>query len=239
MKFPTWTIAVCSLFGTALAALPAQGYEEISVSDGGTITGKVVYEGAVPTRKIVVTKDMDVCGGIREEPEIIVGPDKGAQDVVVQLIDVARGKAWPDMAVEKPVLDNVKCVFEPHVQVIRAGAVDIVNSDPILHNTHGYYGKRTAFNVALPNKDQRIEVELTRPGQVRVDCDAHGWMEGWIYVVENPYYAITAADGSFSISDVPAGEYKLVANHALTGPMETTANVESGGSTEVSIELKR
>ena len=67
----------------------------------------------------------------------------------------------------------------------------------MLHNTHGYYGKRTAFNLALPNEGQRIPTELPRAGAVRVDCDAHGWMEGWIYVVDNPYYAVTGADGKF------------------------------------------
>ena len=118
-----------------------------------------------------------------------------------------------------------KCRFEPDVQVIRAGPLDVVNSDPVLHNTHGYYGKRTAFNLALPNKGQRIPAELTRPGTVRVDCDAHGWMEGWIYVVDNPYYAITGADGKFTITDVPPGTYKLVAMQPFTGPVEQPVTV--------------
>ena len=94
----------------------------------------------------------------------------------------------------------------------------------MLHNTHGYYGKRTAFNLALPNQGQRIPTELTRPGTVRVDCDAHGWMEGWIYVVDNPYYAITGADGKFTITDVPPGNYKLVAVQPFTGPVRDARN---------------
>ncbi len=81
------------------------------------------------------------------------------------------------------------------------------NSDPMLHNTHGYYGKRTAFNLALPNKGQRIPVDLPRPGIVRVDCGAQRLDGGWIQVVDNPYYAITGADGRFTITDVrPATE---------------------------------
>ncbi len=141
---------------------------------------------------------------------IRVGPDKGVESAVVYLAEVAKGKAWPTPA-KKPEIDNVKCRFVPEVQVIRAGPLDVVNSDPMLHNTHGYYGKRTAFNLALPNKDQRIPVELPRPGTVRVDCDAHGWMEGWIQAVDNPYYAITGADGKFTITEVPPGNYRLVA----------------------------
>lgn len=239
MQIATRITVFHTLIAAGLFALPAQAYDEMSVSDGGTITGKVVYSGPVPTRMIVVTKDQEVCGGIREEPQIIVGADKGTQDVFVQLVNVEKGKAWGAMAAKKPVLDNVKCRFEPHVQAIRAGAIDIINSDPVLHNTHGYYGKRTAFNVALPNKDQRIEAELRRAGQVRVDCDAHGWMEGWIYVVDNPYYAITAADGTFTIGEIPPGDYKLVATHELTGSVDTTVTVKANESAEVSIELKK
>jgi len=177
----------------------------------------------------------------REEPLIEVGPDKGVQNAVVYLVGVAKGKAWPAEAqqVKTPELVNRKCRFEPHVQVIRAGPLVVVNDDPMLHNTHGYYGKRTAFNMALPNQGQRIPTELTRPGTVRIDCDAHGWMEGWIYVVDNPYYAITGADGKFTITDVPAGTYNLVAIQSLTGPLQESVTVAAGKPTNLTIELKK
>jgi len=220
----------CGLFAIVFAgtiAVPAWAYEEGPVTGGATIDGKVVFNGAVPTRKIIPNKDVEVCGGPREEPLIEVGPDKGVQNAVVYLVEVAKGKAWPAGG-KTPELDNRKCRFEPEVQVIRAGPLVVVNDDPVLHNTHGYYGKRTAFNMALPNQGQRIPTELTRPGTVRIDCDAHGWMEGWIYVVDNPYYAITGADGKFSITDVPPGNYTLVAIQSLTGPVQQSVTVTSG-----------
>lgn len=216
----------------------AVAYTEAAVSGGGSITGKIVFNGAVPTKKIIPTKDTEVCGGPREDALIQVGPDKGVQYAVVQLVDVATGKAWP-AAAKPPELDQVKCVFAPNIQVIRPGKLDIINSDPVLHNTHGYYGKRTAFNLALPNKDQRIPVELTRPGLVRVDCDAHGWMEGWIYVVDNPYYAVTGADGRFAIADVPPGQYKLIATQPFAKPVEQSVTVAAGKPVDLTIELKR
>src|SRR3984893_12546606 len=79
-----WTIAV-----------PARAYEAGAVAGGGKIDGKVVFNDAVPTRKIIPNKDVEVCGGIREEPLIAVGPDKGVQNAVVYLVEVAKGKAWP------------------------------------------------------------------------------------------------------------------------------------------------
>jgi len=223
----------------ATLTLPALAYDETGpVTGGGRIEGKVVYNGPVQTRKIIPNKDVEVCGGIRDEPLIEVGADHAVQNAVVYLTQVAKGKAWP-AAGKTPELDNRKCRFEPEVQVIRAGPLEVVNSDPVLHNTHGYYGNRTAFNMALPNEGQRIPTDLPRPGTVRVDCDAHGWMEGWIYVVDNPYYAITGADGKFSISDVPPGNYTLVAIQSFTGPVQQSVTVEAGKPTDLTIELKK
>ena len=221
-----------------MIALPAQAYEVSAVTGGGTIEGVVVFRGDVQTRKIIPTKDVEVCGMPRDEPLMRVGANQAVESAVVYLVEVASGKAWP-AAGKTPELDNVKCRFEPEVQVIAAGPLDVVNTDPVLHNTHGYYGKRTAFNLALPNKGQRIPVELPRAGTVRIDCDAHGWMEGWIYVVDNPYYAVTGADGKFSITDVPPGDYKLVAVQPFTGPMEMPVSVTGGKATTLDIELKK
>lgn len=220
------------------AAHPAAGYEVITVENGGSISGKVVYQGNVPMRKIITTKDQDVCGAIRDEPEIIVDAAKGVKDAVVYLAKVDKGKAWPAPGAP-PVLNNVKCIFEPRVQVIPPGKLDVVNKDPVLHNTHGFLGKRTVFNLALPNKDQVIQADLERPGEVRVECDAHGWMLGWVYVAENPYFAVTGADGSFTIADVPPGDYTLIATHEFTGPIETPVTVKAGEAATVPIELKK
>jgi hypothetical protein len=235
---PNVLCGLVAVIATALTSAPAQTYEVGAVTGGGTIEGVVVYRGDVPTKTIIPTKNVETCGGKREEPLIRVGADKAVESAVVYLADVAKGKAWPEQG-KTPELNNHNCRFEPEVQAIPAGPLDVVNSDPVLHNTHGHYGTRTAFNMALPNQGQRIPTELKRPGMVHIDCDAHGWMEGWIYVVDNPYYAITGADGKFTITDVPPGAYKLVAWQSFIGPVETPVTVTGGQSTKLEIELKK
>ena len=222
----------------AVVSIPVFAYDVVAVSGGGKIEGKVVFQGDVPTKKIIPTKNRDVCGGPRDEPLILVGPDKGVADAVVYLKEVPKGKAWAKPE-KPPEIDNVKCKFEPTVQVIQAGAIDVVNTDPVLHNTHGFYGKRTAFNLALPNQGQRITSQLDRPGLVRVECDSHGWMLAWIYVADSPYYVRTAKDGSFSIADIPPGNYTLVATQDYAGDTEIPVTVKANEAAKVSVEMKK
>ncbi len=231
-------VALLGLVAVVTTAGAAK-YKESEVADGGTIAGKVVYNGPVKMRTVLPTKDKSVCGKSRKVPLVVVGDGGAVQDAVVFLKDVAQGKPWPEEAKKTPILDQEGCIFKPHVQVARRGKLDIINSDPVLHNTHGYYGKRTAFNLALPEKGVKITKVLKRPGTVKVDCDAHGWMLAWVQVVDNPYYFQTGADGTFSITDVPPGEYTLTVWQESLGETEIPVKVSASKTTEVSIELTK
>ena len=214
-------------------------YRVAAVGDGGAIQGKVVYNGSIKKKTVLPTKDKRVCGKVRKEPLILVGDGGAVKDSVVYLKGIESGKPWPEMLTRVPVLDQESCRFHPHVQVARQGSLDIVNSDPVLHNTHGYYGKRTAFNVALPEKDQKVTKVLKQPGTVKVDCDAHGWMLGWVHVVDNPYFFQTGDDGTFSITDVPPGDYTLSAWQEWLGEIEIPVTVRAGETTELAIDLTK
>ena len=223
----------------AVSGVPAGAYEVVAVSNGGTIAGRVVFREAQPRmKKIIPTKNSEVCGGIREEPEIVLGPDGGVQDAVVYLKEVKAGKGWND-ASKRAVLDNHECRYLPRIQAVATGAtLEVVNSDPILHNVHGFVGVGTIFNNALW-KDKRAEKVLESPGLVRIDCDVHGWMRAWVYVGANPYYAMTAKDGSFTIADVPPGSYTLVTWHEYTGAAEIPVTVKAKDTVSLTAELKK
>jgi hypothetical protein len=200
----------------------------------------VTFAGNPPgKKKVIPTKDKEVCGsGVREVDQMIVGPDKAVQDAIVYLKQVDKGKAWEKPG-KTPAIDNQKCDFHPHVQVIQAGDFEIVNSDPVLHNTHGFLGKLTVFNVALPNQGQRIKKPLQKTGMVRVECDAHGWMLGWVYVADNPYHAVSAKDGTFTLTNIPPGTYTLVGWQEYTGAVEVPVTVKAKEVASVTVELKK
>jgi hypothetical protein len=151
---------------------------------------------------------------------------------------VQRGKALPRLD-RKPEIDNVSCRFVPRVQGVPVGSIVLVNSDPVLHNTHGFLGKQTVFNQALLLKGMRMEKPIRKPGLMRIECDAHGWMLAWVFAAEHPYYAVTKQDGAFSIPDVPPGSYTLVAWHEYTGEVEVPVTVKPREATKQTIELKR
>jgi len=195
-------------------ASPAYGaYEEVTVKDGGTLQGVVRFAGTAPKLEpIAVNKNRDVCGDQKPSEALIVGPDRGVKGSVILVEGVAKGKK----AASDVTVDNNKCLFVHHVTASGPGdRVRVKNSDPVLHNTHGKLGKPTVFNLALPNKEQMVDItkRLTKPGAVRVLCDAHPHMMAWMIVHDSPYYAVTDDRGAFKIDGVPPGTYKVTMWH--------------------------
>lgn len=220
-------------------------YEVSPIHDGATIAGKALFKGKIPEpKKLLITKNKEVCGtGYVERKEIDATKEGALRDVVVFLERVEKGKAWETPS-EGFVLDQKKCAFLPNLQVIPKGAkLTVLNSDRVLHNIHTYEligkAKRTMFNIAQPKFKPRItRVIRTRRGSpVRIECDAHDWMLGWIYVVDNPYYAIVGKDGSFTIQDIPPGTYKLKAWHPFLGMKEKKVSLSAKGKVELSFEF--
>jgi plastocyanin len=205
---------VVALGALVLVAVPSFAYEVATVQDGGTVTGTVKFVGTPPKLDpIPVNKNRDVCGDHKPAEALVLSADRGVKGSVILIEGVARGKKGGN----EVVLDNHQCVFVSHVSAATVGErVAIRNSDPILHNTHGYLGTPTVFNVALPTKGQVIEVTkyLKKPGVVRVVCDAHPHMSAWMIVHDSPYYAVTDDKGAFRITDVPPGTYKVTMWHA-------------------------
>ena len=207
------TALLAALAALALVAAPAAAYEAVAVPDGGALAGSVKFAGTLPKLDpIPVNKNRDVCGAEKPSETLVVGPDRGVRGGVVKLEGVARGKKGSG----EVILDNAKCLFVAHVTAVGPGdRVRVKNSDAILHNTHGFLGKPTVFNLALPNKDQFIDItkRLQKPGVIRVLCDAHPHMSAWLVVHDSPYIAVTDERGAFRLGDVPPGAYRVTLWH--------------------------
>jgi plastocyanin len=229
------------LLGAAVAfgpSLAGAAYQAVEVKDGGTISGTVKLSGTPPPVKAIeVTKDKEVCGkgGKLVDESLLVGPKGGIQHAVVSVTDIAKGKKW---ASETFTFDQKNCHFVPHVLVVKTGApVEILNSDGILHNIHTFSTKNTAFNVAMPKFRKKIEKSFAAPEIIRVACDAHAWMSGWIVVSESPYAVVTDADGNFKLENVPPGNYKVEVWHEKLGKVVKEVTVKAKEETKLGVEL--
>lgn len=226
------------LFG---ASAWAQGYT-VTAAGAGSVSGKVAVKGAVPaSKKFAITKDNAVCGsGEREVVEVNV---KGGQLVgaVVYVMKIDAGKPWG--VADKALLDQKGCRFAPEVLVVRKDSdLTIRNSDPVLHNIHTYEiigsVRRTMFNVGQPDKgDMKQPIKVRRANAIKVECDAHDFMHAWAFAADNPYYAVTKDDGSFTIDGLPDGAYELKVWHPVLG--EKSAQVTVKGSTTASFEFAK
>jgi hypothetical protein len=231
-----------ALSAAVLAAAPVLAYEAGNVSGGGGIAGKVTFKGsAPPPRTMAVTKDPAVCGsGSREIVEVAV-KGGGLQNAVVYVGKIDKGKAWG--GVDQPVLDQKGCRFAPDMLVVRKdGEVTIRNSDTVLHNIHTYElignVRRTMFNVGQPDKgDIKQPVKMRRANAIKIECDAHDFMHAWAFAADNPYVAVTKEDGSFSIGDLPPGDYELKAWHPVLGEKSATVSVKAGAAASASFEF--
>lgn len=185
----------------------------------GRITGIVRFQGPRPAPETdPITENTDICGTSAELPRLALGPEGGVQDAFVYLHDVPGGATpRPARTLE---IDQERCQYSPRALIVPVGtALDVVNSDPILHNVHGHAltldGPKTVFNVAQPVQGQRNELPpLTDAGIVHLTCEAgHPWMSSYIFVAGDPYVTITERDGTFTIEDVPVGTYRITMWH--------------------------
>ena len=216
---------VAALWSAATSAQEG-GYRELTVSNGAVISGEAVYAGPPPGPFVIwVKKDAEVFGEKVPDDRLLVSRTGKIQNVVVTLEGIREGKPWPS---HRPQLANKGGRFLPHVQTVRTGAqLEIVNRDPVLHNTHGYQDGRTVFNLAQPNIDQVIRRPLRRPGLIDIMCDSHDWMSAWIMVQDHPYAAVTAEDGTYAIGDVQPGTYTLTAWHEKLGRQQLQMTVKA------------
>lgn len=222
------------LFAAALAAVFVSTSSATAFAEWGTLKGRFVLSGDVPAAAALkVDKDVEVCGKHKlVSEEVVVGDDKGVANVVVFVRD-KKVKVKPELAAAakeaKPVLDNHNCRFEPHVVFVQVGQELVLkNSDTVGHNSNIASIKKPS-NDLIPAGGQvakTYESEEAVPSQV--SCNIHPWMKGWLVIRNNPYAAVSKADGSFEIADLPAEELELQFWHEKAGYIgEMTINGKS------------
>ena len=227
-----------------------------SLAFAGNITGTVIYEGDAPARTALTINTteqhcIDSTAGAKSE-NLVVSKGKGIQNVVIY----ARGRGYTVTPLkENVVVDQKNCRYLPHVLVVPTGStVELTSSDPVAHNVHSHAEKNEAKNVQIAQKGTKIPYKITKAEAIKLTCDIHAWMTGYIVAVDSNYYTVTGQKddkdkfidpdtyeestdtGKFTLKDVPAGRTRVIAWHEDLGSANKTVEVPEEG--DVTVEFK-
>ena len=189
----------------------------------GTIVGAANFKGAKPAVPMIVMSGDKKCLAIHQGKPVpseraVVNPNNTLQWVFVYVKKGLEGKKFP-VPGEKKTIDQRGCTYHPHVFGMMANQqLEILNSDPLLHNIHALPKNSPQFNMAQPKQGAKNVKTFPHPEvMVKFKCDVHSWMSAYAGVLEHPFYSVTDDKGSFEIKNLPAGEYDIEAWHEVYG----------------------
>ncbi|NRA03607.1 MAG: hypothetical protein HRU00_13505 [Myxococcales bacterium] len=199
-----------------------------------TIAGSVNFAGAAPRSRPIDMAGADekcaeIHGGKRLKPDTVILNDNGTlRNAFVWVKTGVEDWSFP-MPEGDALLDQHGCRYEPHVQGMRTGqSLSIKTSDPTAHNVHGYTKVNRSFNRSQPPGAADVSIRMRKDEStppMKVKCDIHPWMNAYVAVVDHPYFAVTGADGSFELGNLPPGTYTIGAWHEKYGAIDQTLTI--------------
>lgn len=224
--------------GTGGSAAAADLYT-VDPAEAAVIAGVVRFEGAAPAGEPIDMSDEPACAathatdGMAVRRPVIANDNGTLRNVFVYVKEGLEGKrfATPQEAV---VLDQVGCIYIPHILGVQAGQrITLRNSDDLLHNVNARPQVNPTFNRSMP-RPMDLNQTFNRPEiMIPVRCDVHGWMESYIGVVDHPYFTVTGADGAVRLDNLPPGTYTIEAWHERYGTQTTQITVGPQETAEI------
>ncbi len=205
------------------------------------ITGQVVLEGDAPESEVIRMNADPVC--VREAPGetqtqfFVVGDDGALANVFVYVKEGVSGSFDPPATIV--TMDQKGCQYIPHVFGVQVGQpVEIMNSDPTLHNVHALPTNNDEFNTGQPVQGMKLERTFTAAEvMVPFKCDVHGWMNAYAGVLDHPFFSVSGDGGSFDIQSLPAGSYVVEAWHEKLGTQTQNVTVGEGETQEITFSF--
>jgi len=221
----------------------APAFTAVDPAAAAKVTGKAVFTGKAPANKPINMSEEPECRklhpGAARENDVVVGSGGTLANVFVYVKTGLEGRTFaPPAGTVK--IDQRGCTFQPRVLGIRSGqAMTVVNSDPVSHNIHPMPKNNREWNQGQAPGAPNLERDFARPEiMIPVKCNVHNWMRAWIGVVDHPYFAVTAADGSFEIGGLPPGSYTLEAWHEKFGVQTASVTLAASGAAKAEFKFQ-
>ena len=208
------------------------------------VKGTVTVDGVVPANEQIKMNADPVCARQVDGPQMMetyaVGPDGKTLGNVFVYVKDGLGNMVFDAPATPATIDQKDCRYHPHVFGIQVGQpLEIVNSDPTLHNIHAVAKNNREFNNGQPIQNMKTTHTFTAPEvMVPFKCDVHGWMNAYVGVLEHPFYAVTDLSGSFTLKGLPAGTYTVEAWHERLGSQTQSVTVAAKETKNISFTFK-
>jgi len=210
------------------------------LSQAGDVSGTVGFTGEAPAATPIQMAADPFCQSAHSEivmnTPVMVDAAGNLQNVVVHVAAGLEGYTFP-VPSEAVELDQLGCMYVPHIAVARTGqTVTFLNSDDTLHNVNVQPKNNPPFNEGQPIKGMSSnKVFANAEVGIPARCDVHPWMQAFLSVFDNPYFAVTGTDGSFDLGQLPPGEYVVEAWHETLGTL--TQSVTVAPSTPASLTI--
>lgn len=205
-------------------------------SQAATISGKIAFEGAAPTKEAIKMDADASCklahpGGV-ESDDVIVNANGTLKDVFVYVKEGVSGKF--DAPKTPVVLDQKGCQYTPKVFGIQTGQpLEIRNSDATLHNVHSLSTKTPQFNLGMPIQNMKLKKAFTAAEvMVKIKCEVHPWMSSYAGVLDHPFFSVSSDAGTYEIKNLPPGQYVVEVWHQKYGAQTQNITVEADSDTK-------
>jgi hypothetical protein len=220
-----------------LCGVLAISYAGAAKPAGGSVSGKVTYEGTPAKQKPIDMSKEPSCAKQYGTPPttetVVTGPNNSLENVVVYISAGAPDESAPSQAA---VFDQKGCRYIPHVLAFQVNQeLKINNDDQTSHNIHPLAKVNHEWNKSQPPGTPPLSEKFAQPEFIPVKCNVHPWMHGSFAVLKNSHYAISSNDGGFTLPNLPAGKYTVTAWHEAYGTQ--TQDVTIAGSEKKSINF--
>jgi plastocyanin len=227
---------------SAPAATPAG--QRVDAATAGSVKGVITLDGTAPKNEPIKMNADPVCVRENKTPQFqetyLVGSDGKSLGNVFVYVKDGLGNYVYDMPTEPARIDQKECRYHPHVFGMRVGQpLEILNSDPTLHNIHAMPKGNAEFNNGQPIQGMKMTHTFDKKEvMVPFKCDVHGWMNAYVGVLDHPYFAVTKDDGKFELANLPPGTYTIEAWHEKLGPMTQSVTIGPKESKEITFSFK-
>jgi plastocyanin len=215
----------------------------VSAVRAADVSGVITFKGASPEEvELSPIRNDSICStyysdAIPKTQHYVISA-KGELANVVVVIKGVPGAKSTGANVAPAVMDQKGCLYVPQIFAVQTGQKIVVkNSDACPHNVHAMPAANEEINLPQMTKEDAsykdLEFTFAKPEPfLKFKCDVHPWMFAYATVVDHPYFAVSGADGKFTIKNVPAGKYTIEATHRKLGTQTAEVEVKDGGATQ-------